>query len=200
MTDESTQTDNTSETQQQTTDDANSSDQTTDDQSTQQTTDDTVIGAPEAYTVFDVPEGVELNDEFIGEFSALAKESNLPQDVAQKFVGLGAKLAKGIGDSTQQTLTEFKDSFAADLAKDTALGGENLDANLAVAQKAIDQFGSKELKTMLDDSGLNKHPELVRFFHAVGQTLAEDTQGDTTTSSGGEKSMAERLYGKADVA
>ncbi len=172
------------------------------DQSTDATdTPAAVVGAPEAYDAFTLPEDMALDDTIMGEFSQLAKDANLPQDKAQSLVELGAKMAKGFESSTQKTLDSLKTQFATDLANDTDLGGEQLDANMAIAQRAVNAYGSPELKSMLEKSGLGSHPELVRFFHAVGQTVSEDSDVDSgANTSGGQKSLAERMYGSTEAA
>lgn len=177
-------------------------DTTVSDQSTVVTdTPAAVVGAPETYDAFTLPEDMALDDAIMGEFSQLAKDANLPQDKAQSLVELGAKMAKGFESSTQQTLDSLKTQFATDLANDTDLGGEQLDANMAIAQRAVNAYGSEELKTMLDKSGLGSHPELVRFFHAVGQTVSEDSDVNSgANTGGGQKSLAERMYGTTEAA
>lgn len=194
MADEQTATVDTSADQQQQATGEQSSDQSTQTDGTQVT--ETPAGAPETYEAFKLPEGMSINEDIMGEFSQLAKGANLPQDKAQSLVELGAKMANGFESAAQESLTNLKAQFATDLANDKALGGEQLDANLAVAQRAINTYGSDELKSMLSESGLGKHPELVRFFHAVGQTISEDSNVDSGASEGGVKSLAERMYGK----
>lgn len=189
----------TSADQQQQTDQQNASDQPTQD-TTQDTTQQPAPGAPESYEAFTVPDGMSLDESIMGEFSQLAKDANLTQEKAQGLVELGVKMAKGFESATQQSLDDLKAQFATDLANDNDLGGEQLDANLAIAQRAINAYGSKELKTMLSESGLGKHPELVRFFHAVGQTVSEDNDVDSGAPQGGEKSLAEKLYGTSNAA
>lgn len=189
----------TSADQQQQTDQQNASDQPTQD-TTQDTTQQPAPGAPESYEAFTVPDGMSLDESIMGEFSQLAKDANLTQEKAQGLVELGVKMAKGFESATQQSLDDLKAQFATDLANDNDLGGEQLDANLAIAQRAINAYGSKELKTMLSESGLGKHPELVRFFHAVGQTISEDNDVDSGAPQGGEKSLAEKLYGTSNAA
>lgn len=189
----------TSADQQQQTDQQNASDQSTQD-TTQDTTQQPAPGAPESYEAFTVPDGMSLDESIMGEFSQLAKDANLTQEKAQGLVELGVKMAKGFESATQQSLDDLKAQFATDLANDNDLGGEQLDANLAIAQRAINAYGSKELKTMLSESGLGKHPELVRFFHAVGQTISEDNDVDSGAPQGGEKSLAEKLYGTSNAA
>ena len=70
-----------------------------------------VVGAPEAYDAFTLPDDMAMDEGIMGEFSQLAKDANLPQDKAQSLVELGAKMAKGFDSAAQQSLTDLKDSF-----------------------------------------------------------------------------------------
>jgi hypothetical protein len=54
------------------------------------------------------------------------------------------------------------------------MGGAKHEENLALANKAIDAFGTPELRTFLDESGLGNHPELLRAFHKAGSAISED--------------------------
>ena len=132
-------------------------------------------GAPEAYEDFSVPEGVELDAEVLGEFKAVAKELNLPQDAAQKVTDLGVKLAqKWVAESQQATSEMFAD-WKGRAETDKEFGGDALPANLAVAKKAVDQFGTPELRELLDVHRLGDNPEVIRFMFRVGKAISEDT-------------------------
>lgn len=199
MADDNTATDNTSAEQQQTAGDEQSSEQGTQDGQSQNDQQQ-APRAPEKYEAFTLPDDVTLDDALMSEFSQVAKDADLPQDKAQGLVELGVKMAKGFESATQQSLDQLKNQFATDLKNDKDLGGEKVDENLGIAQRAINAYGSDELKTMLKESGLGNHPELVRFFHAVGQTISEDGDVDSGATQGGEKSLAQRLYGDANAA
>ncbi|MEC7472463.1 MAG: hypothetical protein VX946_03765 [Pseudomonadota bacterium] len=41
--------------------------------------------------------------------------------------------------------------------------------------KAIEKFGSPELRQVLNDSGLGNHPELVKFCHRIGKAISDDS-------------------------
>lgn len=153
--------------------------------------------APESYAGFQLPEGVALNDTVMTEFTGLAKSHNLTQEAAQKFVDLGAKMATGFGEVVQKSHADLKAKFQTELQNDPTIGGERLNENLAIAQRAVDAYGTPELRKMLEDSGLNREPNLVRFLHAVGKTVAEDNAGvvNGTGKGDGQKSLADRLYG-----
>ena len=69
---------------------------------------------------------------------------------------------------------------------DTEFGGDKLEANIAIANKALKTYGSESLIQMLSTSSLGNHPEVIRFLWKVGQTLVEDhMDGTRATVQGG---------------
>lgn len=135
---------------------------------------DKPAGAPEQYEDFKAPDGVTLDATVTGEFKTLAKELNLPQDQAQKVVDLGAKLMQQAQAQHATALTEAAAKWATDSTADKEFGGDKLQENLATAKKALDTFGSPELKTLLNESGLGNHPEIIRLLFKTGTAISED--------------------------
>lgn len=133
-------------------------------------------GAPEGdagYADFTLPEGVELDAEGATELSAIAKELNLSQTSAQKLVDLAlAKQARDAAASTahiEGIRTGWQDATRAD----KEFGGDKLPASLAVAQKALKQFGTPELNELVVGAGLGDHPEFIRLMVRVGNAVSE---------------------------
>lgn len=152
--------------------------------------DDPSATVPEKYE-FDAPEGMELDGVAVGEFSELAKELKLPQAEAKRVVDVAIKMAQRRAEDTAKTVKGWADQCKAD----KEFGGDNLDANVAVAQKAIDTFGTPELKAILSQSGWGNHPEFVRFAYKAGKAISDDTfvKGGNPASSN-DKPMANRMY------
>lgn len=149
-------------------------------------------GAPEAYEDFSVPEGVELDAEVLGEFKAVAKELNLPQEAAQKVTDLGVKLAQKWVAESQQATSDMLADWKVQAEADKEFGGDALPANLAVAKKAIDQFGTPELRELLDVHRLGDNPEVIRFMFRVGKAISEDTfvaGGKTSPATSAAKTL-----------
>ena len=130
-------------------------------------------GAPEKYE-FKLPEGVELNEALVKDFEPLARELKLSQEGAQKLVDLYIKAStdavKATTDYWQNLQTEWTNTTKAD----KEYGGVNLNANIAIAKKAIEAFGAPELTAALNATGVGNHPEVVRFFYRVGKAVADD--------------------------
>lgn len=149
---------------------------------------------PEKYE-FKAPEGVALNEELVGEFSELAKELKLSQDDAQKVVDLGPKIMQKFADQQAQTIVDAQTAWAAESKTDTEFGGDKLAENLAVSKQALDAYGTDKLKTLLVDSGLGNHPEVIRVFYRIGKELNADGLVTGRQSGSTPKTLADRLYG-----
>lgn len=157
--------------------------------------DDKPAGAPEKYE-FKPPEGKEFSAPIIEAYSAVAKELNLPQDSAQKILDVIApKVAEQVETNFKEGLARYKADLAEQAKADKEFGGEKLAENLAVAEKALDAFGTPALRTLLKDSGLANHPEMIRAFLKVGKSISEDrfVPGRTQPPTAG-KNPAQALY------
>ena len=122
-----------------------------------------------------------------------------------KALGLSNEQAQGVMDmlpayqefvnaqilaNHQAQVTEWEQQTRAELGKDA-------DKELAFGAKALAGYGNPELKTLLAQTGLDRHPLVTKFFIAVGRDMGESK---TMKSGGGatpeQKSTAEVLYPK----
>ncbi|EEW1799914.1 peptidase [Escherichia coli] len=149
-------------------------------------------GAPEKYE-FKAGEGVELDTEALKDFEPVARDLNLTNEQAQKLVDAYPKILAGVQQRQAEAWQAQTEQWAADVKADKEIGGDKLTANLSVAQRALDQFGTPELKEYLEGTGLGNHPELVKAFIKIGKAMSED--GMVDGSNQGQRSAAEVLYG-----
>lgn len=156
---------------------------------------DKPAGAPEKYA-FTTPDGVTLDADILGEFEGVARELNLPQDKAQQVVDkLAPKMAERMAAQQAQVVQQARTAWADDARSDKEFGGDKLDANLAIAQKAMTTFGTPELRTLLNESGLGNHPEVIRAFFRAGKAISEDRM--VNGQQGGQpagRNLASALY------
>lgn len=152
-------------------------------------------GAPEKYE-FTAPEGKEFDAEVIGQFSDIAKELNLSQEAAQKLVEtMGPKIAE-----RQMAQVEMvRNEWAQQAQADKEYGGEKLQENLAVAKKALDSFGTPELRALLNESGLGNNPEVIRFMFRAGKAISEDTYVGNSTGAANKSSGPQDFNAKANA-
>lgn len=141
----------------------------------QQTQEPVAQAAPEPveYT-FEAPEGVTFDEEVLGEFKEHAKTLGLDQENAQKLAGLGVKLQQKWADQQQKAMETTRQQWVEQANADKEFGGEKMAENLSVAKKALDTFGTPELRQLLNDSGLGNHPEIIRAFYRAGKQISQD--------------------------
>lgn len=145
---------------------------------------------PEKYE-FKAPEGKEFDPAVIGQFSEVAKELGLSQDAAQKILDkMGPTLASRQVEAIEAARTEWANASTTD----KEFGGDKLTENLSVAKKALDSFGTPELRTLLNQSGLGNHPEVIRFMYRAGKAISEDGFVPGSRSSTAESDPAKRLF------
>ncbi|WP_241686043.1 peptidase, partial [Salmonella enterica] len=106
-------------------------------------------GAPEKYA-FTAPEGQELDTSALAQFEPVARELNLTQEQAQKLVDVYPKVLAGVQQQQAESWQKQTEDWAAAVKADKDIGGDKLASNLGAAQRAIDTFGTKELKEYLD--------------------------------------------------
>lgn len=148
------------------------------------------VAAPEKYE-FKAAEGQELDAEAVKAFEPIAKELNLSNEQAQKLVDVyGSTIMPHVMKQIDEQWSRQSEQWAEQVRADKDLGS---DASIGAAQKAMDKFGSPELKQYLTETGLGNHPELVRIFANIGKAMSED--GLVTGNSGGAKSAADVLFG-----
>jgi len=144
---------------------------------------------PIEYTDFVLPDGFEYDQAIAADFKSVAKELGLKQDQAQKLVDFYAKQYQAQVQAFQKQIQDW----AEQAKKDPVIGGADFDKNIGVAVKALDKFGTPELRQVLDNTGLGNHPEVIKFFYNVGKAISEDgfIEGSRKDAP---KSAAEILY------
>lgn len=148
-------------------------------------------GAPEKYADFKLPEGVKLEGPLMEKASSLFKESGLSQENAQKFVDLQTSYAK---EQLAAVEAGFHKTVSDWGAQTKAHFGADFDKMNGLASKALERFGTPELKKFLVSSGLGNHPEIVKAFAKAGLQMGEDNAPEGRRAGGEQKSDAELLY------
>lgn len=156
----------------------------------QKQTDGQETQVPEAYEL-KAPDGMELDQTAVTEFSAIAKDLKLSNEQAQKLTDIAVAMEQRRAEAHAKTVQGWE----ADSKADKEFGGDAFGENLATAKKAIDTFGSPELKGLLDATGMGSHPEVLRTFIKVGKAISEGkfvASGARTATA--PTSIAKALY------
>ena len=156
-------------------------------------------GAPDKYEfnakVADAPN--ELDPEVLTAFGEVAKELNLPQEAAQKVLD---KVAPVMQERQTKAVEQVKLDWANESQSDKEFGGEGLNDNLTVAKQSLDAFGTDSLKSLLQETGLGNHPEIIRFMYRAGKAISEDSyDGNSEGANAKGNSMPKDFNGIANA-
>lgn len=145
---------------------------------------------PEKYE-FKQPEGQQFDSEVLNAYSEVAKELQLSQEAAQKVLD---KVAPVMHQRQLQQIEKVRTEWVTASKSDKEFGGDKLPENLSVAKKALDKFGTPELRKLLEDTGLGNHPEIIRAFYRAGKGISEDAFVVGSRVAAAERDPAKVLY------
>lgn len=147
---------------------------------------------PEDYS-FKLPDGAEPDPAQAEQFTAFALENKVPPELAQKLVDFHAEV---MGKQVK-AWTDTVNAWADQTKNDPEYGGAAYDQNMAIANRALAEFGGPKLGEAARAYGWGNHPEFVRFMVNVGKAL-----GAPSTEKGGGQgnpgtgiSLGQALYG-----
>ena len=159
---------------------------------------DALRGAPDKYEfnaqVADAPD--ELDPEVLTAFGEVAKELDLPQEAAQKVLD---KVAPVIQAKQAKAVEQARADWATESQSDEEFGGENLEANLEIAKTSLKEFGTDALKSLLQESGLGNHPEVIRFMYRAGKAISEDGYVGNSQGANAKGGIPKDFNGIADA-
>jgi len=129
-------------------------------------------GAPEKYEL-QAPEGKEFDADSLAALEGVARDLNLDNASAQKIID---KIAPALAEKQSRALDAASAQWVGQVKADKEIGGDKLNESLVAARTALDQFGSADLRALLDTSRLGNHPEVVKFMARVGQAISPDSK------------------------
>lgn len=140
---------------------------------------------PDQYAAFELPEGFDVNEEALGNFSEMAKSDKLSQEQAQKYVDLfTGELQAAVKAGTDAQAKAWEDQTAG-FSKASREAGLLKPEVLSMANagvKAADPTG--ELGFLLKTLGLNKHQAVLRAFSHYGKETSNDREVPSSGQSG----------------
>jgi hypothetical protein len=155
---------------------------------------------PEAYELA-APEGMTLNPADIEVATPVFKELGLNNEQANKLIPVAAAFAKRIGDDlNNQILTQVsaeRKQWLDSSKADPEIGGANWDKTIATGAMALDKLGytaGTPFRTLLNDSGLGNHPEMIRAFKRIGDAIGEDASFVRADNTGSVKKTDAELF------
>lgn len=137
------------------------------------------------------PEGKQFDAEVLGTYTEAAKALGLKVDAAQTLLD---KVAPVLEARQAQQIAEVRTQWESATKADKEIGGDKLATSLATAKKALDAFGSPELRQLLESTGLGNHPEIVRAFAKAGSAISEDRFVSGQSANAAPKDIAKIMF------
>jgi len=128
-------------------------------------------GTPYSLTM---PEGVELDSGLMDTVSPLLREKGFTHAEAQQLADAFIESQTAMAETQQTAHQETVDGWETSAREDSEYGGDKFEASVKTAKAALDAYGSKELRTVLDKSGLGSHPEVIRMLVRIGNDIKDD--------------------------
>lgn len=153
---------------------------------------------PITYEAFKLPEGVTLDEAKLGEFTKIAAEAKMPQEVAQKMIDLYTAEAKQAAEAPMRAWTELQNKWQEEVRSDPVIGGQNLDKNLAATKAGINALLGEDAKSFfeaLNITGAGNNPAILRGLMKAAAPHAPATPVGGSPGKG-SKSAGETLYPK----
>lgn len=141
------------------------------------------------------PEGMTVADSHRDGFLGILNNRALsPGEQAQALIDLQATVAKEASEAGSQAWTEMQTQWQSDVKNDPEIGGAKLDATLSSIGKVIDQYGSAELRAVMDLTGAGNNVHVVKFLANVAKQLTEGGPVQSAQPTTPEASLASILY------
>lgn len=134
------------------------------------------------------------------DFQEIFKKAGLTKRQAQAMYEAYNLKGNDIAEQFKQAIAQKQDEDMKTVQQDKELGGVNLKNTKMYIGKAMDKFGSPELRTKLQQAGFGNDPDFVRFVARVGKAFSNDEfVGGHGTNGRAEDSIskAKRMYPKS---
>lgn len=146
-----------------------------------QTEEENYFGKPDRYdySSVELPENYCYNEELLNEFNELAGKYNLSQKSANELMSVAVKLTKLMNDNYSKTMAEQNrekiNNYKQLLNVDSEIGGSNLSRTMNTANLAYSEFANADVQSLLTETGLNCHPQIVKMFYNIGKRMQNDS-------------------------
>lgn len=148
------------------------------------------------YTDFKLPEGYAVDEKAMGEATALFKGAGLSQEQAQKFIDLAVSREQAVASHGLKAFVDLQNGWVSEIKADPQIGGDKLQASMALASRAIDRLGGDSLRAAMNLTGAGNNPAIFKAFVQLGQMLSEDKfAAGSPPPSNASRSPAQVIYG-----
>lgn len=154
---------------------------------------------PAAALVIDdltIPEGFELDETLSNDFLGILNNSEMdPKERANALIDLHKKTVEAALEKDSQSWDDMQTSWKEESQNDPDIGGAKLQPTLTNIAKLIDEYGSDELKGVMDLTGAGNNVHVIKFLSKIAAKLTEPpaNPGNPTGNPDG-MTAAQRLF------
>lgn len=121
-----------------------------------------------------LPEGAMLEAKRVEEIISFANEKKLPKDVAQAIAERENAVLSSYVEGEKEKHTKAKDQWYETAKTDKEFGGVEFDKNIERGHRVIKRFFGPEFLNILEKTGGDVHPEVIRGFVRLGKAMSDD--------------------------
>lgn len=121
---------------------------------------------------FQMPQGYELDKAMADELKPILSKFKVGKVEAQSLVDLHVKALQNQQKQIQDAWLAQEKSWLETVGRDTELSNPQ---NQRIALQAVKVYATPELRTLLEETRLGSHPEMVRLFMKIGKSISEDS-------------------------
>lgn len=132
------------------------------------------------YSQIKCPDGFELDKDIMAQISPVLKELKCSKENAEKIVKAGAEIFNKAIQEQAEAFAKKVSEWEKEVRADEVLGK---DENIAIANRAVLEFGDEQLTKEIIEAGLGNHPAFIRFCYKIGKAICEDQIVNSTGSA-----------------
>lgn len=130
-----------------------------------------------------MPDGMELDDKVAEALSGTCKKMGLSQKAFSTIIN---EVAPVLEAREKAALDEFRTANLEQFRRDPEIGGARARATMDVANKAYMRLCPEPARKLLEQTGLNCHPDLIRMFYQLGKQISADSAPRSGTGQSGD--------------
>ena len=121
-----------------------------------------------------LPDTFKLDETLSTEFLKVATDANLPKEQAQALLKLHVTQLEAAQQASLEAWNATQATWQAQIKADPEIGGSKLTEVLSTCAKAIDEFGTPEVRAALDQTGAGNHPAILKMIHKMAEALVKE--------------------------
>lgn len=141
------------------------------------------------------PEGIEVDEGVRDLFLDVLNDQELsPADRAQALVDLHVQMSQATSETSSQAWADLQESWQNEVRNDPDIGGHKLEGHLSNIGKVLDQYGTPELRAVMDQTGAGNNIHVVKFLANLAKDVTEGSYAQGMAAPVSEMSAAERMF------